>query len=99
VDSPNSKISSVPPSSRQHARRLRLHAESLPTPEGLGYLEEAIESKRRVRHRLVRDVGRLELATPGSLLMPIPAATPRADAATNALGELLLAEQRVEMPG
>jgi hypothetical protein len=52
-----------------------------------------------VRHRLVRDLGRLDLATPESLLMPMPAATPRADAATNALGELLLAEQRAETPG
>jgi len=47
----------------------------------------------------VRDLARLELATPASLLMPVPAATPEADAATNALGELLLSEQHAEAIG
>ena len=76
--------------------RLRLRDDQHRTPEGLSFLEEAIESKRRARSRLVRDLARLELATPASLLMPVPAATPEADAATNALGELLLSEQHAE---
>lgn len=49
-----------------------------------------------MRNRLVRELTRLELASPSSLLMPMPAATPRADGATNALGELLLSEQHAE---
>ncbi len=76
-----------------HRSQLRLRAESAPSSEVLGFLEEAAESKRRVRHRVVRELARLEDGSADVLAMRAPAASPRADAAANPLGELLLAEQ------